>query len=333
MKNLTHLDVDGLEAIAGKKMLIRVELAEDEGKAWCQENAQHVERLLSETGALLIRGLTISGSKKFAGFLTSLFQSELQEYNYRSTPRTELRGNIYTATEYHAAATIVQHNECAYANDWPMRLGLACLTPARSGGETPISDSAEVLRRLPASIVDEFQRRGVMYVRNYSEVDLPWTEVFQTSKRSDVDRYCAAHGIGCEWREDGSLRTWQVNPAVVHHPRSGKPLWFNQAHLFHVSALPPEDCQHLRDVFPEERLPRHVYFGDGAPIPAAVIATINAIYREQQIAFPWQENDLLLLDNMMYTHGRNPYQGERKVIVGMARSYREWLAAPACKPD
>ncbi len=29
----------------------------------------------------------------------------------------------------------------------------------------------------------------------------------------------------------------------------------------------------------------------------------------------------MLLDNMRYTHGRTPYRGERKVLVGMARAH------------
>ncbi len=330
MRDLTHVTVDQLDTLAGKKMLLQVQLDDTDGAAWCRANAGHVERLLGQSGALLIRGLTITGSKKFESYLTALFGSELEEYHYRSTPRTQLRGNVYTATEYHAAATIVQHNENAYSSNWPMRLGLGCLEAPAVGGETPICSSAEVLRHIDADVVEEFQRRKLMYVRNYSEIDLPWTEVFQTTRQADVDRFCSANGIEREWRADGSLRTWQVNQAVLAHPVTGTPLWFNQAHLFHVSALPPEERAHLLDVLDPERLPRHVYFGDGSPIPDAAIAHINAVYRERQIMFPWQEHDLMLVDNMLYTHGRNPFEGARKVIVGMARSYDRLAAgAPA----
>lgn len=330
MVNLMHVDAEQLEPICGKKMLLRVDLNGMNSGLWCAQNAQAVDRLVSSTGALLIRGLKVSGSKSFGTLLAELFRSELLEYNYRSTPRTQLRGNVYTATEYHADATIVQHNECAYSSNWPMRLGFACLVAAAAGGETPICSSEQVLRALPPDLVDDFERRKLMYVRNYSEVDLPWSEVFQTTEKAEVDQFCRTNGIERKWLADGSLRTWQVNPAVVRHPVAGVPLWFNQAHLFHIAGLPAEERKHLSDVFANGNYPRNVYFGDGSPIPDQMIEVINEIYRKHQIVFPWQEHDVLLLDNMMYTHGRRPYQGMRKVIVGMARPFhasRDLVAA------
>ena len=36
------------------------------------------------------------------------------------------------------------------------------------------------------------------------------------------------------------------------------------------------------------------------------------------VVFPWNEGDILMLDNMQVAHGRNPFSGERKIIVSMA---------------
>ncbi len=68
----------------------------------------------------------------------------------------------------------------------------------------------------------------------------------------------------------------------------------------------------------EENLPRNAYFGDGSPIPDADLDAVRAAYAAETIAFPWQAGDILVLDNVLAAHGRRPFQGTRKIVVGMA---------------
>jgi hypothetical protein len=51
-------------------------------------------------------------------------------------------------------------------------------------------------------------------------------------------------GIEFEWEEGDRLKTRQVCQAVATHPKTGEQVWFNQAHLFHVSSLEPEVVKH-----------------------------------------------------------------------------------------
>jgi hypothetical protein len=60
-----------------------------------------------------------------------------------------------------------------------------------------------------------------------------------------------------------------------------------------------------------------VYFGDGTPIPDAVIDRISEIYEELCVEFPWQSGDLVAVDNMLVAHARRPYSGPRKLLVAM----------------
>jgi alpha-ketoglutarate-dependent taurine dioxygenase len=69
----------------------------------------------------------------------------------------------------------------------------------------------------------------------------------------------------------------------------------------------------------EDNLPRNTYYGDGSPIEPEALQLIRDLYEQNKIVFKWQKNDLMLLDNMLYTHGRTPFTGDRKVLVGMAR--------------
>lgn len=286
---------------------------------WAGENRNLINEYLTEHGGILFRGFAMPDLSAFQRFISAVSEEELLEYRYRSTPRTEITGKIYSSTEYPAPQEIPLHNENSYSTSWPLKIFFFCELPATGGGgRTPITDSARVFDRIPAEIRDRFAEKKVMYVRNYGGgADLSWQEVFQTQEEGTVEAFCREHGIEVEWLEGGRLRTRQVCQAVARHPKTGKMLWFNQAHLFHVTALDPEVRDAMLEVFEPDELPRNTFYGDGSPIEEAVLEEIRQIYREEQIAFPWEQGDVLLLDNMAVAHGRTPYSGDRKIRVGM----------------
>ena len=104
-------------------------------------------------------------------------------------------------------------------------------------------------------------------------------------------------------------------------PVTGEKLWFNQAHLFDSSTLGKEILEALYLSVDKNDLPRNTYYGDGSEIEEDVIETIKTIYQENKIAFPWEKGDIMLLDNMLYSHGREPFTGERRVLAGMAKPH------------
>jgi alpha-ketoglutarate-dependent taurine dioxygenase len=157
--------------------------------------------------------------------------------------------------------------------------------------------------------------------------------VFGTSDRREVEDYCRSQGISCDWKPNGGLRTTQLCQAVARHPDTGAMLWFNQAHLFHVSALDPVVQEALLDIAGDERnLPRNVFYGDGAPIELEALAEIRQVLAEAEIRFPWRRDDILMLDNMAMMHGRTAFKGPRKVVVAMAEPHAEPLPNPETLP-
>lgn len=286
---------------------------------WAATGRAFVEELLPRHGGLLFRDFEVRDVTEFEQFVGAV-AGTLMDYAYQSTPRTQVSGNVYTSTEYPAAQSIPLHNEMSYARRWPMKICFCCLQPAARGGATPVADSRKVLARIDPSVRKQFARRGVMYVRNYGGgVDLPWAKVFQTDSRAEVEAYCLRAGIEFEWLAGDRLRTRQVCPAIAEHPRTGEAVWFNQAHLFHVSNLKPEVLASLLSTFGEDELPRNAYYGDGQSIEADVLEHIREAYRQETVIFEWRAGDVLLLDNMLVAHGREPFEGARKVVVGMAQ--------------
>jgi alpha-ketoglutarate-dependent taurine dioxygenase len=287
---------------------------------WAASNRTTIEDHLRREGGILFRGFGRRSVEEFEHF-TATTTSELLEYSNRSTPRSHVGNKIYTSTEYPADQWIPMHNEMSYTRSWPMKIWFCCMISAAQGGETPIADSRRVFEKIDPAIRQRFADKQVMYVRNYGDgLDLNWQEVFQTDSPAEVEMFCRQAGMEFAWKAGNRLRTRQVCQAVAAHPQTGEMVWFNQAHLFHISALAPEVQATLHAMFGEEGLPRNTYYGDGTPIEAEMLDAIRAVYAQEMVLFRWEEGDVLMLDNMLVAHGRAPFSGPRKILVGMAEA-------------
>jgi hypothetical protein len=162
----------------------------------------------------------------------------------------------------------------------------------------------------------------VLYVRNYRRgEDLSWQTAFQTDDRAEVERYCADAGIAWRWGAGDSLRTCAARTAAILHPVTGAPVWFNQAHLFHVSSHAPATQRALAALYAPDALPRQAWFGDGGALDLVSLAAVRAAYEACTISFPWAAGDLLLVDNLRVAHGRRAFSGPRRVIVAMSEAW------------
>lgn len=299
-------------------VVVRPDAAPEQVAAWAEEARPEIDALIERHRAVLLRGFRVDTVDRFQAVMKAL-RADLLEYTERSTPRSQVEGRIYTSTEYPKAHEIPMHNENSYSARWPRRIAFCCLQPAEEGGATPIADSRTVFDEIPEDARRTLIDRQVMYSRNFGQgVDLSWEEAFQTENREQVEDYCRSSNIAFEWFDDGyGLHTHQVRPAAITHDPTGERLWFNQAHLFHVSSLEPGLRESLTSLFPAERLPRHAFYGDGTPIDEEVLHEVRQAYARVRIPVEWEKGDLLLLDNRFYAHGRMPFSGARTVVVSM----------------
>lgn len=287
-------------------------------ETWLVNQRIQVEAELLKHGAILFRGFGVDSIEHFEK-IVRLVDQDLLEYHERSTPRSEVSSKIYSSTEYPADMSIPFHNENSYSHSWPRRLWFFCVNPATRGGATPLADSRRVYQLIDAEVRRKFTQQQVMYVRNYGNgVDLTWQEVFQTKDKLAVERYCLQQNMSWEWKEEGRLTTKQVRQAVTTHPQTGETVWFNQAHLFHISSLPEVVQETLVDLFNKEELPRNAYYGDGTPIELPVLTEIREAFQSVAVQFPWETGDVVVIDNVLVAHAREPYEGPRKIVVAMA---------------
>jgi alpha-ketoglutarate-dependent taurine dioxygenase len=292
-------------------------------KDWAQNHRKQITQWLHEYGGILLRGFPLSGPKGFREVVHAVSGS-LLEYRERSSPRSTVTDKVYTSTEYPSDQPIFLHNENSYQNAWPMKLFFYCNHPPSVGGQTPIADCRQIYASLSLEIRDKFERMGIMYVRNFNKwSNIPWQTVFQSTSAAEVDAYCAARDIKTYWRDNGSaLRTEFVRPLVYRHPLTGATIWFNHATFFHVTTLTEEVRNTILARYSEEELPTNTYYGDGSPIEPEVLDELRSIYTREKMLFEWRKNDILMLDNMLTAHGREPFKGPREILVAMTDPFQ-----------
>jgi len=289
--------------------------------AWARSEREKLEVLLLKHGAILFRNFHTPSVDQFEQFARAI-SPELLDYLERAAPRTEVGKNVYTSTEYPADQRIPLHHEMSYSHNWPTKIWFHCVEAAKQGGATPIAEDRRVFQRLDPKIKEIFMRKKVMYTRNYGEgVDLSWQDGFQTGDRSRVEEYCRQAKTEFEWKDHNRLKTRQIRQAVAVHPKTSEMVWFNHAHMFHISNVEPAVREALLSEFKEEDLPRNAYYGDGTKIEDSVLEEIRGVYNELAVTFPWQEGDIMMLDNFLASHGRESYVGPRRIVVTMAELY------------
>jgi alpha-ketoglutarate-dependent taurine dioxygenase len=285
--------------------------------AYVRQRKDFLRAQVLDVGAVLLRGFEPVGAPTFRA-VTEEIVGPLTTYSERSSPRSELHPRVYTSTDYPAHSPIFLHNENSYQSRWPAFLSFYCGTAPEQGGETVVADVRRLTSALPVDVVERFRRVGWRYVRNlHDDLGLPWQEVFQTSDRASVAEYCASEQIACDWR-GSSLRLSATRPALQPHPATGENLWFNHAAFFHPRSLPRETREALSDLFEPDDLPSNAYFGDGAVIPDPIMDVLTDTYLSCSDGVCWERGDLLVLDNMLVAHGRQPFAGDRLIMTAMS---------------
>jgi alpha-ketoglutarate-dependent taurine dioxygenase len=287
---------------------------------WIDANKEVVDGHLNTAGAVLFRGFPAPNIAGF-GQVARQVCGELIRENPEHTA-VSADGSVQTPVAYAAERMLLWHNENSFNEEWPMRIAFCCFRPAEKGGETPIVDSCLVYRSIDSEIRAKFIERGIAYIRQFgSGVGLDWRTIFRTSDRQAAAQYCDSHRIVAEWSGTELVRTIAIRPAVISHPRTGELSWFNQAQHWHPACLDPDVREIVENHIARDGTPRHCTFGDGTPIPDSDMQHILGVYQQNQILFPWRAGDVLVLDNVMWAHGRAAYQGRRTMLVALGSGF------------
>ncbi len=290
---------------------------------------------LLEVGAVLFRGFDVRGTGDFARVVAA-FNGESPPLSYvgGDTPRTRVSDAVYTSTEAPPSVRIPLHNEMSYLRTCPRYLFFHSEIPAARGGETPVADARAVYRAMDPYVRERFIEKQVRYLWSYcgrsvafealnrvQKVTKSWMEVFDTDQPEVAEARCRELGMTFGWLPGQRLRVTTVRPAALVHPETGEPIWFNQAHVFRFSPRWMGRLHYAAAslLFIKKSTRSHdATYGDGSTIEPAALDHVHDVLDRETVTFPWERGDVLIVDNLLCMHGRNPFRGPRRTLVSMS---------------
>ncbi|KAL2862214.1 uncharacterized protein BJX67DRAFT_391485 [Aspergillus lucknowensis] len=294
--------------------------------------------LLARHGTLLFRGLPITSAADFSAFAHA-FGYKPHEIIGIVVDRPLLAPNVAPANEAPKEVRIYNHNESPQVPHAPEYIFFYAQKAPTVGGETPISSSLELFARAQREIpefIDLLVEKGIQsrvtyktqrqYVGGSTLRQAFGKEILdgddEETQRRKIEAQIARYGRGeyttFEWGVDGEdgarqlVLTHQL-PVVRTQPGTNLPTLFTGLAAYYRNTVEAQK----RSGAGRKNVAQQC-FGDGTPIPEEYLAALARITEEIRVLHRWEEGDVLVYDNIIAQHGREPWEGEQGDRVVLA---------------
>lgn len=293
-----------------------------------QERDGTFTKKLARHGTLLFRGLPIHNAEDFSK-LAHAFGYKPHEIIGIVVDRPLLAPNVAPASEAPKEVLIYSHNESPQVPHAPEYIFLYGHRAPNKGGESPISSSLELFHRaqleIPEFIV-ELAEKGILsrvtyrYEKQYEGgstlrqafgkdiVESDSEEVKRRKIEAQIARYGRGNYTTWEWTDDGIILTHRL-PAIRTQPDTNLPTLF--------TGLASYWKMRQGNSGGRNKVTQQLY-GDGSAIPEKYLAHLAKITDEIRVLHKWQTGDVLVYDNVIAQHGREPWEGEQSDRVVLA---------------
>jgi len=239
------------------------------------------------------------------------------------------------------------HNELMYTDEFPRYIAFICIKPAKVGGFTPVSNSIDTWEDLPLVMQRKFEKHGIRYMRNlrdkYAEEAVEnnclnlggqkfLQDIFGTNNVTQLEAMCHRLGYDFEWRtcpmnKTPILHIQYVAQAVVDWRFQNKTV---RSFANSVTGMNGRYFKGYGDPYYEELAltdrPFHSQWGNGDEFNDEEHGTIEQCQHANSMCFEWKAGDVFIADNVAWSHGRTPYEGERQILAIMGDPYHRYIS-------
>ncbi|KAF2811890.1 Clavaminate synthase-like protein [Mytilinidion resinicola] len=282
---------------------------------------------LARHGTLLFRGLPIHNADDFSKFAHA-FGYKPHEIIGIVVNRPLLAPNVAPANEAPKDVLIYNHNESPQVPHAPEYIFFYSHKAPAKGGETPISSSLELFHRAQQEIpefITELAEKGILSkvvykIEKQYEGNSTLKQAFgkeiqegddEATKRAKIEAQIARYGRGkhttWEWTDDGGVILTHRLPAIRTQPETQLPTIFTGLAAYWKNAQANAARKNVLQ-----------QFGDGTPIPEKYLEHLAKLTDEIRVLHKWQKGDVLVYDNIIAQHGRQPWEGEQSDRVVLA---------------
>lgn len=289
---------------------------------------------LAVHGTLLFRDLPIHSAADFSKFAHAFGYSP-HEIIGIVVDRPLLAPNVAPANEAPKEVLIYNHNESPQVPHAPEYIFFYSHRAPGIGGETPISSSLELFHRAQQEVPDfiaALAEKGILSKVTY-KVDAQYAGGSTLSQafgktilpnddaatrkakiEEQIRRYARGPHTTWEWTDNAStlILTHRL-PAIRTQPSTGLPTLFTGLAAYYKNFIAADAPSAGRGRNITTQL-----FGDGTPIPEKYLAKLAEITDEIRVLHKWQRGDVLVYDNVIAQHGRQPWGGEQEDRVVLA---------------
>ena len=164
----------------------------------------------------------------------------------------------------------------------------ACEIPPKQGGETLFCDGVELVRRMPSQVLKVFNKRKLRYtLQTNAEFIKYW---LKKDTYTTVDLKTPPSDCPFEFIQQGDKIFRSYVTPVLHRPMFINKLAFGNFLLF------------ARYIHNDKWFPT---YEDGTIVPDDLIEAVKKSGEKITVINKWQKDDILMIDNTRFLHGRN----------------------------
>lgn len=297
-------------------------------------NQNEFRSILDRHGQVIIKNLGSTDADLYSRLIEKAFHKDhtpFDQVGVLGASRKDVSDNVTTVNPLSAPNNIYGHQEFSRFDSYPTVLSFfsqisvkSLLTNKQNLGQSITLHATELFDRVNEKypkFIEDLHKKGLYlsqiwkYPDDPGSLDYSWLanyafgkdinehDLLDIKKEKAIKLASERVSKDVEFLEDNSLLIHQHTKPIRIHPRNNLPIIF--------SSLPTYYAPHYFD----KSKPLTIRYDDGSSIPEEYLDFLFETAVDIEYTHTFEDGDLLIIDNYLVYHGRNPYDGKREVLA------------------